>query len=189
MPTPIFQDLPYRATEFQSNFTTLKSQRVPFKLYSYQILAWIILTDPVLKSALSPYFPFPAILDLALNKPFMLNEEHLTDWAGMLPSYVNPSGGTVKVSGAGPIPTFRTNYKIWLVPNLPGMLQHDASASCYGLGCTAVFFPKNPPPGNTPAGALPKYPRMPLLGLKGLETKKLRLSIDTDRRLVNLTAP
>ena len=115
-------------------------------------------------SVLHPRTPrFPAALDTGFNNTFLLQEQHLNDWAGLRREHlVVVDEMTVR---GKKVPVFRAN--VWLQPNIPGK-REDA------LGKPAFCIRLSPGIAVSPRGMA--EPRLPLLGIRALSQGDLQMS-------------
>lgn len=106
----IIRDLPY----FDQP-TRVQVRGRSFSVKRDQIVVWINITEQGIKQ-LDPRVPrFPAILDIGCNYNLLINEQHLTGWAGIQPGYLRQ---LVRMRGAGE------------------PVSHLAANSCRVLPCT-----------------------------------------------------
>jgi hypothetical protein len=151
-----------------------------------QIIVWVGITrypDELLDDNASR---IPAILDTGHLHYLILQYVHLIKWAGMPIERVGPLGNRtinhIKVPSR--IAT------IWLQPNLPGSRSLYRGRRALPLvseeGITIYPEAVVDPEGNL----YPKdFPRLPVIGMRGLSLNRLRLSIDFGRRHVFLRPP
>jgi hypothetical protein len=79
----IIRDLPY----FEQP-TPVQVRGRSFSVKRDQIVVWIGITEKGIQD-LDPRTPcFPAILDIGCNYNLLINEQHLTAWAGIQPGYL-----------------------------------------------------------------------------------------------------
>ncbi|NUQ62238.1 MAG: hypothetical protein HUU20_07105 [Pirellulales bacterium] len=169
--TRIIQELPYFG---QPTSAPVRGQSFPVK--REQIIVWVSVADPG-QGQLDPRTPrIPAILDTGCNHNFVINQQHLTDWAGIHPDYLPKLAGT-RVAGE-PVSQFAAN--VWLHPNVPGKRDEPTSGPPFQLELA---------PGiavHPAAQGEPVHPRLPLLGLRAFQRAGLRIAIDCGRRRVNI---
>ncbi len=167
----IIRELPYFD---QPTSVQVRGRSFPVK--REQIILWISVAEQG-REQLDPRTPrFPVILDTGCNHNFVINQQHLSDWAGIHPDYL-PKLASVRVGGQH-VPQFGAN--VWLHPNVAGMLGELTSGLPFQLELTpgiAVYPAKHDEP---------VYPRLPLLGLRAFQRTGLRIAIDCDRRRVNI---
>jgi len=153
-----------------------------------QVIVWVGITrypDEPLDDNASR---IPAILDTGHSHYFTLQHFHLTKWAGMPLERLDPRGH--RTINHIKVPSRQAT--IWLQPNLPGSraLYIYKGKQAFPLvseeGIT--IYPEG---GVDPDGKpYPKgYPRLPVIGMRGLSMNHLRLSIDFRRSLVFLRSP
>jgi hypothetical protein len=132
-------------------------------LLPFQIALTVSLTDQA-EHTLHPRAPrFPAVLDTGFNKTFLIQEEHLNQWAGLRREhFVQAEEMTVH---GRKVPVFAAD--IWSQPNVPGK-REDA--------------PGRPPfrirlyPGIAVSPRGTGEPRLPLLGRRALAAGDLQMS-------------
>jgi hypothetical protein len=170
----IIRDLPYFD---QPSRVQVRGWSFPVK--RDQIVLWISLTEKGIPQP-DPRTPrFPAILDIGCNYNLLINERHLTAWAGIQPGYLRQ---LVRMRVAGEhVSHLAANA--WLHPNLPS--QRDELASqppCLLelLPGIAVYPAKE---------GQPLYPRLPLLGLRAFRRAGLHIAIDCRRARVTIRRP
>ncbi len=144
-----------------------------------QIIVWINITEQGIKQ-LDPRVPrFPAILDIGCNYNLLINEQHLTGWAGIQPGYLRQ---LVRMRVAGE-PVSHLAANAWLYPNVPGKRDDLASLPPFLLELLpgiAVYPAKE---------GQPLYPRLPLLGLRAFRRAGLQIAIDCRRSRVTIRTP
>lgn len=167
----IIRELPY----FEQP-TSVHVRGRPFPVKREQIILWVSVAEQG-QEQLDPRTPrLPAILDTGCNHNFVINQQHLSDWAGIHPSYL-PKLASMRVGGQL-VPQFAAN--VWLHPNVTGKLGELTSGPPFQLELTpgiAVYPVKH---------GEPALPRLPLLGLRAFQQAGLRITIDCDRRRVNI---
>lgn len=167
----IMRDLPYFD---QPTSVQVRGRSVLIK--REQIVLWVSVAEQG-RQQLDPRTPlFPAILDTGCNHNFMINQQHLSDWAGIHPDYLRKLA-SMRVGGQL-VPQFAAN--VWLHPNVTGKLAELPSGLPLQLELT---------PGiavHPTAQSEPVHPRLPLLGLRAFQRAGLRIAIDCDRRRVNI---
>jgi hypothetical protein len=140
------------------------------KIRASQIIAWVGLTDPRSAGA-TPEFKFPAILDTGHSHNFSIHARHLTAWAGLRVTRLEPQG---TLRERGQLLPMRKAV-LWLYPNHLGTKE-----------------PRNPPLRLRLPGGIAVYPpesgfpRLPLIGLRTLQENQLRLWVDCQRMRVDL---
>lgn len=169
--TRVIQELPYFE---QSTSVQVRGRSFPVK--REQIVLWISVADQG-QEQLDPRVPrIPAVLDTGCNHNFVINQHHLTAWVGIHPDYL-PKLASTRVGGQE-VPQFGAN--VWLHRNIPGRRDELTPGPPFQLELTpgiAVF----PAPHGEPL-----QPRLPLLGLRAFQRAGLRITIDCDRRRVNI---
>ena len=120
----IIRELPY----FDQP-TRLQVRGRSFSVKRDQIVLWISVTEKG-NAPLDPAAPrFPAILDIGCNYNFLINERHLTLWAGINPSYLRQ---LVRLRVAGE-PVSHLAANAWLHPNVPGKRDELSPQSPFQL--------------------------------------------------------
>jgi hypothetical protein len=168
----ILQRLPY--SQWQ---TTVRVRGREEAVKPTQIVIWASITR-IDQRELDPTTPrFPVVLDTGLSHNFAIKEEHLIRWAGLDPRYFRRLRAITIEGKIVPL----HEAEVWLHPNQPGERDQLADRPPFRLQLATgiAIYPR----GMTPA------PRLPLLGLRGLEWSKLRLTIDCDHRRVWLRTP
>ena len=164
----IIRDLPY----FDQP-TRVQVRGRSFSVKRDQIVVWINITEQGIKQ-LDPRVPrFPAILDIGCNYNLLINEQHLTGWAGIQPGYLRQ---LVRMRVAGE-PVSHLAANAWLYPNVPGKRDDLASLPPFLLELLpgiAVYPAKE---------GQPLYPRLPLLGLRAFRRAGLQIAIDCRARV------
>jgi len=127
---------------------------------------------------------FPAILDTGFSHNFAIGTQQLFNWAGLEAAALPHIGfGTISMPGLAankPLTVPRHEAAVWLYRNepayrnrlvkeLPIDVQIDGGITVYPCG-----FPA---------------PRLPLLGLRGLQWSKLRLLINSEARHISIRSP
>ncbi len=167
----IIRDLPY--------FDRPTSVHVRGRSYSVkrdQIVLWISLTEQGVRQ-FDPRLPrFPAILDTGCNYNLQINEQHLTDWAGIQPGYLRKLAD-MRVAGE---PVAHVAANAWLYANAPGRRDDLARQPPFLLEVVpgiAVYPARE---------GQPLYPRLPLLGLRAFRRAGLHIAIDCRRSHVTI---
>ena len=165
----ILRDLPFsvRPTTavFEGRHVTIKAD---------QIVIWVGTAERG-QAEFPPSRPFfPAVLDTGNNHNFAIREDHLIRWAGLDPRYLDRKG-EVWIAGDR-LPLFQAD--VWLRPNAPGERDRPADQVpfCLNLNTGIAVYPP----------AIPRPPRLPVLGLRAVRWANLPLTIDGRRRLVTL---
>lgn len=168
MPT-IIHRLPY--------FRDASSARVPngaaVAIRSHQIALWVSISEPDVLE-LPPSAPrFPAILDTAFNDNFLLQEQQLVDWARLDPKALQQTDA-MRIYGEA-IPVFAAN--VWIHMNLTGFRDQFSPRLPFCLELSRGIGVGRPPLN---------MPRLPVLGLRGLERNRLQILIDAARLQVSI---
>ena len=170
MPT-IIRDLPY----FDQP-TRVQVRGRSFSVKRDQIVVWISITEKGVQQ-LDPRVPrFPAILDTGCNCTLLINEQHLTSWAGIHLGYL-PQLLRMRVAGQ---PVSHLAANAWLHPNVPGKRDDLAGQPPFLLELLpgiAVYPAKE---------GLSLYPRFPLLGMRAFRRAGLHIAIDCRRSRVTI---
>jgi hypothetical protein len=139
----------------------------------YQIVLSVSITHKGVAS-LHPNSPhFPAVLDTAFNGAFLLQDEHLNQWAGVrrehfrMVDVMHPYSREVPIHAAN----------IWIHCNEPG--RRDVS-----LSLPPFRIKLDPGIGVCPRGL--GRPRLPLLGLRALQLADLQLYFHWRKQSVSL---
>lgn len=169
--TRIIHELPYFE---QSTSAQVHGRSFPVK--REQIVLWVSVAD-LGQRQLDPRTPrIPAILDTGCNHNFVINQQHLTAWAGIHPDYL-PKLASMRVGGER-VSQFAAN--VWLHPNVPGKRDELTSGQPLQLELAPGIAVHPAKQGE------PVHPRLPLLGLRAFQRAGLRIAIDCDRRRVNI---
>jgi hypothetical protein len=165
----ILRDLPY----FDRRTTILvRGQEEVVK--STQIIIWVSITE-VGQVEFDPVTPrFPVVLDTGLSHNFAIKEEHLNRWAGLDRRYLSKLRNLT--IGGQLVPLHEA--EAWLHPNRSGERDQLVNRPPFRLRLESgiAVYPKG----------VRDAPRLPLLGLRGLQWSRLRLSIDREHRRVSL---
>jgi hypothetical protein len=151
-----------------------------------QIIVWVGITrNP--QEPLDDNAPrIPAILDTGHSDYFTLQHFHLRKWAGMPLERFYPLGH--RTINHIKVPSRKAT--IWLQPNLPESRALYKGKQAFPLVCEEgiTIYPES---GQDPDGKpYPKdYPRLPVIGMRGLTLNRLHLPIDFGRRHVFLRPP
>lgn len=157
-----------RATE-----VVVRGERV--RVRANQIIAWVSLTIPRVKSHNPVATPFPVIVDTGYTHSLAIHERHLIEWAGLRPDVLPFAGATRDRDRRIPL----RGANIWLHPNVPGTRDELADRPPYRIEAAkgiAVY----------PAG---EFPRLPLLGLRAVAENRLVLNANGRRRRATLRTP
>ncbi len=137
---------------------------------AYQIVVWVSLSVSEVLEVQAPRFP--AILDTGHNHNFSIREKQFVKWTRISLGALTRLGQVLV--NRQEVPLFAAH--LWIHRNRPG--RSELLLRPYRLELpqgTALY-----------ADGLPGAPRLPLLGLRGLVSNKLRLTIDGVNRLVSL---
>ena len=167
----IIQELPYFGRP-----TSVEVRGRLFPVKRDQIVVWVSVADRG-SDQLDPRTPrIPAILDTGCNHNFVINQQQLSDWAGIHPDYL-PKLATTRVGGEN-VSQFAGN--VWIHPNVSvkrDELTHGPPFQLELMPGIAVYPAKR---------GTPVRPRLPLLGLRAFQQSGLRIAIDCGRKRVNV---
>lgn len=139
----------------------------------YQLVLSVSITTQHEKTLHPRAARFPALLDTGFNKTFLIQEEHLNQWAGLRRAhFVQAEEMTVHGKKA---PIYRAD--IWLHPNIPGG-RADAQ------GRLPFRIRLEPGLAVSPRGLA--EPRLPLIGLQALFLGDLQMSFRWRKFLFSL---
>jgi hypothetical protein len=166
---PILQRLPYSGRRTP---VLVRGRQIEVK--PTQIIVWVSITESGERSLDRNAPRFPAILDTGLSHNFAIKEELLSQWAGIDPRYLSKlhdisiRGQVVPLHGA----------EVWLHPNQPGERNQFANRPSFRLWLESgiAVYPKD----------VRAAPRLPFLGLRGLEWTELQVSIDCKYRHLSI---
>jgi hypothetical protein len=162
-----------RKIPFFDRVTTVPAPGGTVRALPYQLVLSVSLAAKA-ERALHPGTPrFPAVLDTAFNGGFLLQEEHLGQWAGLRREHLVPVD-EITVYGRK-VPVLRGN--VWLHRNVPGK-REDA------VGLQPFCIHLDPGIAVCPRGL--GQPRLPLLGLRGLFLGDLQMSFHWNKLLFSL---
>jgi hypothetical protein len=170
----IIRDLPY----FERT-TNVEVRGHSFSVKRDQIVLWISLTEQGARYAEPRTSRFPAILDIGCNYNLLINERHLTSWAGIHADYLRK---LARLRIAGQVVS-HIAANAWLHPNVPGRRDELTAQSPFLLELLpgiAVYPAKE---------GQPLYPRFPLLGLRAFRRAGLNIAIDCRRTRVTIRTP
>jgi hypothetical protein len=170
----IIHDLPY----FDQP-TRVQVHGQSFSVKRDQIVLWISITEQGMQQ-LDPRTPrFPVILDIGCNYNLLINEQHLTAWAGIHPGSLRQ---LMRMRVAGE-PVSHLAANAWLHPNVPSKRDDVASRPPFLLELLPgiAVYP-------TKVGK-PLHPRLPLLGLRAFRRPGLHIAIDCRRARVTIRTP
>ena len=176
----ILRKLPYFDND---TFVTFPRASGPLLVRGSQVIVWVALTR-ITDFNPSTSYRFPAILDTGFSHNFAIGARQLFDWAG-LEATVLPHVGSATISMPGlaastPLKVSRHEATVWLYRNEPAQREPLVSESPFDLQIDGgvIVYPRGFP-----------APRLPLLGLRGLQRSKLRLLINSDARHVSIRSP
>lgn len=142
----------------------------PVAVRAYQIIVWVSLSDSEILDRDAPRFP--AVLDTGHNHNFSIQERQLSRWAGIGVDRL-PHLGEIRVNQQE-LPLLAAF--LWLHRNRAGSSELLPRPYRLELPQGIAMY----------AEGTPSAPRLPLLGLRGLVTNQLCLTIDGLRRRVSL---
>jgi hypothetical protein len=182
--TAIFSKLPFEIHDGELRDLEgipVRLGRAPVRVKAYQIVVWVgISADDWTLERSTPRFP--AILDSGHSDYFSIQADQLHRWAGLHPDSLKP--GFVRINN---ISVPRRVATLWLQPNLPNHRGLYLGKPAFRLAGDAgiAVYPKG---GQDPNGRdYPKdFPRLPILGMRGLTVSRLQLAIDFNRNRVFL---
>lgn len=140
-----------------------------------QIVVWVSLTLPRVKTPSPTTLPFPAVLDTGHTHTFAIHEQHLTEWAGIRRDML-AAFGAVRHRGQQ-VSLYPAN--IWVHPNLRGVRERLS-------GETPIQIETNTGIAVYPGS---DFPRLPILGLRAVAENDLVLTVDGRRRAATLRTP
>ncbi len=168
----ILHGLPY----FNRQTTVLVRGREE-KVKPTQIIIWMSISS-LHQRELDLAIPrFPVVLDTGLSHNFAIQEEHLNRWAGLDRRYLRKLRDVT--IGNNNVPLHEA--EVWLHPNRLGERDRLANRPPFRLQLEEgiVIYPRG----------MHAVPRLPLLGLRGLQWSKLHLTVDCEHRRVWLRTP
>ncbi len=138
----------------------------------WQIILWVSVSRPGL-TELPPSYPcFPTVLDIGLNESFVITKEQLAEWVGLEAEDFDPLhelrlyGNRVRARDAD----------LWIHRNLPFSREQLLDVPPFHVEIDAGIL----------VSPLPNRPRLPLLGLRAIESARLQLLVDGARQLVSI---
>jgi hypothetical protein len=174
----ILRDLPYFDEETS---TIVQGQKVPVR--SSQIILGASVSEISLSEPASDVPRIPVVLDTGLSHNFSIQAEQLFDRAGLDPSRLPLLGAVAlvgkRIAEGERLPILeRRSAAVWLHRNRPGHRDALRGDRPFRLELEGgiIIYPRSM------IGA----PRLPALGLRGLQWSKLHLSIDAAERRVIL---
>jgi len=169
MPT-IIDSLPYYDHE-----STVRIPAGPaIRILHRQIILWVSVTPAPVMNLPSDAKRFPAVFDVGFNDNFLLQENHLRDWAGVDPGSLVATD-RLKVYGIS-VPVREAN--VWIHANVAGFRDRLQSSSfCLELNRGIAVCPD-----------AVGHPRLPLLGLRALERSRVQVMLDTEQRTLSVHA-
>src|SRR5262245_2657195 len=167
----VIRQLPFFETPIS---VTVGGVAVPIK--PYQVVLWVSIA-PMGRRHLDPgVLRFPAVLDTGFNHSFILQQQHLVQWAGLQPDELVPLARIQVYGEEAPL----VSGNVWLHRNKPGRRDEFARLPpfCLELDRSVAI-----PSGRSHA------PRRPLLGLRALRGGSLDVQSDGANRQVSIRAP
>jgi len=166
-----------RKLPFYDRFTTVDVRGQALRVFPYQVLVWVSL-GPVGVRHLDPLTPrFPAVFDTAFTDNFLIHQQQLRDFAGLVPQQLRKSPDDLRAHGRQ-IPLHAAN--LWIHRNRPGERDRFADTPPFllelhrGIGiCQDADL----------------YPRLPLLGARALRPKRLQVFLDYAKCEVSMRTP
>jgi hypothetical protein len=142
-----------------------------------QIIIWASITDIDQNELDLATSRLPVVLDTGFSHNFAITEEHLTRWAGIDARYLKKLRDITIKGDVVPL----HEAEVWLHPNRSGERDQFANQPPFRLQLESgiAIYPRG----------MRTAPRLPLLGLRGLEPSKLHLTIDCEHRRVWLRTP
>jgi hypothetical protein len=137
------------------------------RILPFQIVLLVSITPKGRRNLPADAPRFPAVLDTAFNREFLLQEQHLLEWAELVPDGLVPVDELVAYRR--PIPILAAN--VWLHRNRPGRTQGAPRRH-------PVCIHIDPGIAVCPSGV--GQPRLPLLGIRALFLANLQLLVDWD---------
>jgi hypothetical protein len=168
----ILRGLPYSERQ-----TTVRIRGQKEAIKPAQIIIWVRITSVDQRELDPGTLRFPVILDTGFSHNFAIQEEHLNRWAGLDPRYLRKLRDITIKGDVAPL----HEAEVWLHPNRPGERDPFANGPPFRLQLESgiAIYPRG----------MGTAPRLPLLGLRGLEPSNLHLSIDCEHRRVSLRTP
>jgi hypothetical protein len=138
-----------------------------------QLVLWVAVAAPDVDRLPSAVLQFPAILDTGFNGGFLIQEQHLIEWAGIQPD---------QLEWVDSIRIFDRHVRmreanVWLFPSSPAgsVPSGDLPAKCLELDQGIAVSPPDL-----------DRPRLPLVGMHLLERNRLQVLIDGRRRVFSI---
>jgi hypothetical protein len=140
--------------------STIEVRGATVKVKAHQIIIWVSLSDARTEQLPRDWSRFPALLDTGLGHNFLIHEQHLTQWAGIVPQSLLKFG-YARVWGHR---VDKRDATLWLHPNLPNERDRftDRAPFRVELNDGILVIPDS-------AATLTPIPRLPLLGLPALQ--------------------
>ena len=170
MPT-IIRDLPYFDKE-----TNITVRGRVYPVFSYQIVLWVSISPKGLDTLDTSTPRFPAVLDTGFTHNFLIQPDQLKSWAGLMPDHLKPLG-QFRAHGEL-VPLHAAN--VWLHPNASGERDQFSGAPPFRVELDLGI-------GICPS-AMQRPPRLPLLGIRGLDRADLDVLFHHRRRVTIRTA-
>jgi hypothetical protein len=145
----------------------------PLKTRPFQIIVQVSISDLLTGDSRVPIIP--ALLDTGNNHNLSIQENHLVRWAGVQPLSL-PFLGAIREGGR----TLSLRLaNVWIHRNRSGRRElRDGEPFLLALNEGIAIYPED---GSS-------YPRLPLLGLRGIIKNNLKLVIDGKRNHVSLSS-
>jgi hypothetical protein len=166
-----------RNLPFYDDFTTVEVQGRGYRILPRQIIVWVSLGFKGLKSLGAGTPRFPAVLDIGFTDNFLIHQQLLRGFAGLEPEHLRRLDERLRAHERQ-IPLHAANT--WIHPNRPGERDRFRDVAPFLLELHRGI--------GVPTGT-DLYPRLPLLGARALRGAGLRLFVDYNRCLVDLTTP
>ncbi len=148
----------------------------PVRVKAYEIIAWISLTPESVSRWDDGPPVFPAAIDTAHTHNFSLQHRHLIRWTGLRPERLRQLG-EIRLAGRM-IPIYAVDVRVHF--NEPGKRDRllDRPPFHILLQRGIAVHPDEP-----------RYPRIPVLGLRAIITNRLDLAVSGARRFASLRTP
>lgn len=173
-----------RKLPFSSRPAWLSIEGARIKVPSYAIVLWVRIGERRLASPDEKAPIIPALLDTGFNDNFAIREEQLRDWAGVDPRLFVKLRTQEHERGI----IDRRVANVWLYPNVPTTMDPGKGRPLLLELDDGIFVFRRP----TKTVDLPANdfrPRLPLIGMRALTRNRLSVSLDCDRRRVDVRLP
>jgi hypothetical protein len=164
----VIDHLPFRPYE---TYLSLPGRSERILVLPRQIILWLSVTTPEVENPGSEH-RFPAVLDTGLNESLVINRSHLEEWAGLQERDL-PLADDARIRVYNRV-VYPRDVGLWLYQNLP-FTNSEVSGT-------------PPLPMEVDAGILispeRNKPRLPVLGMRAIETSRLVVTIDGGRQSV-----